>query len=129
METNEIHEKLIKDISEQQKLILDSSGQAIYIYLDDNHIVFNQKFAALLGYSSIKELDSLKGSFLSSFVSDKSHNTLVDAYQKAVNQMEGSTVEIFWKKKMGEEIRSTVILTPFEFEGHLLAIHFISVKM
>jgi PAS domain-containing protein len=126
METNEIHEKLIKGISEQQKPILESSGQGIYIYLDDNHVVFNQKFAALLGYGSVNELDTFKSAFLTSFVAAKSQNALVDAYQRAINLMEGSTIEILWKKKSGGEIRTTVMLTPLAFEGHLFAMHYIS---
>ena len=126
MDTNEIHEKLIAGITEQQKTILETSGQAIYIYLDDNHVVYNQRFASLLGYSSIKELENFKGSFLPSFVADQSQSILVNAYQRAVSKMEGSTVEILWKKKTGEQVKSTVILTPLEFDGHLFAIHFIS---
>jgi PAS domain-containing protein len=126
MDTNEIHEKLIKGVAEQQKEILESSGQAIYIYLDDNHVVYNQRFASLLSYSSPQELDKFKGSFLLSFVAEQSQNTLANAYQKAMDKKEGSTVEIFWKKKSGGEIRTTVMLTPTMFDGHLFAFHFIS---
>jgi PAS domain S-box-containing protein len=126
METNEMHDNLIKGISKQQKLIFETSGQGIYIYLDDNHVIFNQKFASILGYSSVNELELFKGAFLTSFVTNKSHNTLVDAYQRAINQMEGSTIEIFWKKKNGGEIRTSVMLVPLVFEGHLFAMHFIS---
>jgi PAS domain-containing protein len=107
-------------------LIFETSGQGIYIYLDDNHVIFNQKFASILGYSSVNELEPFKGAFLTSFVTNKSHNTLVDAYQRAINQMEGSTIEIFWKKKNGGEIRTSVMLVPLVFEGHFFAMHFIS---
>ena len=37
------HEELIAGISKQMKSILDSSQQAIYIYLDDIHKVCNEK--------------------------------------------------------------------------------------
>lgn len=126
MQTTEVHENLIRGIGEQQKMILESSGQGIYIYLDDNYVIFNQKFASMLGYSSVKDLDPFKGSFLTSFVATKSQNVLVNAYECAINQMEGSTIEIFWKKKSGGEIKTTVMLTPLAFEGHLFAMHFIS---
>ena len=49
------HEELIKGVSQEQKLILNKSPQAIYIYLDDNHKVCNKKFAELLGYKSPAE--------------------------------------------------------------------------
>jgi hypothetical protein len=32
------------------KQVLDKSGQAIYLYLDDSHKVCNKKFADMLGY-------------------------------------------------------------------------------
>jgi PAS domain-containing protein len=121
----ENHEDLIRGISEQQRSILDSSRQAVYIYLDDNHFVFNQKFASLLGYDSAKELQDFKGSLLPALVSGKSQKLLVDAFQKAMNNMEASSVEIFWKKKMGGEVKTTVILTPLIYDGKLFAIHYI----
>ena len=121
----EIHAGLIRGISEQQKMILDSSGQGIYIYLDDNHMVFNQKFASLLGYSSPQELEKFKGSFMPALVADKSQSVLVDAYQRAMDKLEASSVEIFWKKKMGGEVKTTVLLTPLMYDGHLFAIHYI----
>jgi phenylpyruvate tautomerase PptA (4-oxalocrotonate tautomerase family) len=37
MKEEQHHEELIKGISEQMKSILDSSQQAVYIYLDDIH--------------------------------------------------------------------------------------------
>jgi len=40
------HEELIKGIHEQLKEILDESKQAIYVYLDDHHMTYNQRFAS-----------------------------------------------------------------------------------
>ena len=46
------HEELVNGVYSQLKQILDSSEQAIYLYLDDTHKVCNKKFATLLGYAS-----------------------------------------------------------------------------
>ena len=121
----EIHQELIRGISEQQKTILDSSGQGMYIYLDDSHVIFNQQFATLLGYGSPREMEMLNEPFLSAFVAEKSHSILVNAYKKAMNKMEGSTFEVSWKKKVGGEVKATVILTPIMYDNHLFAIHYI----
>lgn len=50
------HEELANGFYNQLKQIFDSSEQAIYLYLDDNHKVCNKKFASLLGYNSPEEL-------------------------------------------------------------------------
>ena len=50
------HEELVNGFYSQLKQIFDSSEQAIYLYLDDNHKVCNEKFATLLGYTSPEEL-------------------------------------------------------------------------
>jgi PAS domain S-box-containing protein len=126
MNENETHEELMRRISAQQSKILESSGQAIYIYLDDSHIVYNQKFASLVGYASTSELDAIKGSFVPVLVAEKSQSALVEAYQKAMDKLSASTVEVFFKKKAGGEVKTTVILAPLMYDSRLFAIHFIS---
>jgi hypothetical protein len=49
----------------------------------------------------------------------------VDAFQKVMNNLEASIVEISWKKKMGGEVKTSVILTPLMYDGQLFAIHYI----
>ena len=121
----ENHEDLIRGISEQQKSILDSSKQAVYIYLDDNHFIFNKKFASLLGYDSPRDLQEFKGSLLPALVADKSQKALVDAFQKALNNLEASSIEISWKKKMGGEVKTNAILNPLMYGGQLFVIHYV----
>ena len=123
---NHTHEVLIQGVSSQMKDILETSGQAIYIYLDDVHWVCNQKFASMLGYSTPGELAQVKQPPLEVWVNGKSQHTLVDAYQNAMQQMIGSTVPITWKTKSGGTVDTTMILVPIAYQGHLLAMHFIS---
>ena len=44
------HEEIMKGVQEQLKEVLEESKQAIYVYLDDHHLTYNQQFASLLGY-------------------------------------------------------------------------------
>jgi hypothetical protein len=120
----ENHEELIRGISEQQKRILDSSKQAVYIYLDDNHFIFNKKFASLLGYNSPNDLQNFKGSLLPALVADKSQKSLVDAFQKAMNNQEASIIEVSWLKNKGGEVKTKLILTPLMYEGQPFVIHY-----
>lgn len=119
------HKELVKGLYEQMKKIFESSEQAMYLYLDDNHKACNRKFAALLGYKSPKEWAEVKGA-LGPFVAEKSQETLSSAYWKAMNQMIASTIPVTWKKKSGGTVDTTVILVPMAYAGHLFAVHFVS---
>jgi len=120
------HKQLIYGLSKQLKEIFDSSKQAMYLYLDDNHITFNRKFRLLLGYKTIARLSNIKQSFLDVFVDKKSQGTLVMAYQNAMENAIASNIEISFKKKRGGIVKANVILVPLTYHGHLFALHFIS---
>jgi len=121
----EVHEEVIHEIAEQFKMILESSDQAIYIYLDDIHKVSNAKYADLLGYSSPEEWQRVKNP-VETTVAPQSQATLVAHYNQAMDKMSGSTFNVTWKKKNGGTVDTTVILVPIAFHDHLLALHFIS---
>lgn len=126
MTTHEHHHELLEKLSGQLKEILDSSTQAIYVYLDDTHKVCNQKFADLLGYTSPAEWAQVTEPFPKVFVAEASQSTLIDAFQKAIEQKAGSTIPITWLKKDGKTVDTTVMLVPISFEGHVFALHFIT---
>jgi hypothetical protein len=121
----EHHEALISGISRQMKSILDSSQQAIYIYLDDIHKVCNAKCATLMGYQSPEEWAKVEDSF-PEFVDPGSQTTLVNAYQLAMEKMIPSSIKVTWRKKTGGTVATTVIMVPIAYEDHLFALHFIS---
>src|SRR3989304_1948911 len=80
------HEELVKGITAEQKPILDKSGQAIYIYLDDAHKVCNKKFATLLGYRSVKEWVDTEAPLAD--VIEKDQPKVIDAYTRASENLE-----------------------------------------
>lgn len=119
------HDQLIQSITEEYKDILDNSGQAIYIYLGDEHKVCNKKFATLLGYSSENEWAEVKDSFPDVFVAEESQDKLITSFQDAMEKNIGSVNEIVWKKKDGSTVNTTVIIVPVSHDGHLYALHFV----
>jgi PAS domain-containing protein len=119
------HEELIEGISKQMKSILDSSQQAIYIYLDDIHKVCNEKFASLLGYRSPEEWANMEDSF-EAFVDPGSQETLVKAYRQAMEKLIPANIKVTWKKKSGGTVATSVVLVPIAYDDHLFALHFIS---
>jgi len=120
------HEELIKGAYGQLKQIFDDSEQGIYLYLDDTHKICNEKLALMLGFKTAGEWAEITDSFLDKLVVKKSQETLANAYEKAMEKMIGSTVKIELKKKSGEPIKTTVILVPVSYSGHLFALHFVS---
>jgi PAS domain-containing protein len=119
------HEELVNGLYNQMKKILDSSEQPIFIYLDDNHKICNQRFAAFLGYKSPQDWAKISG-FLEIYVDEKSRDTLMSAYWNAANKMNASTIQITWKKKDNATVDSTMILIPMTYEGHIFSVHFVT---
>lgn len=126
MDKHKNHGQLIKSFYKEQKQVFESSSQAVYAFLDDGCIVCNKKFATLLGYSSPDEWAKTDETFTTAFVEKKSQNVIVNAYQKAMEKLEGANVEVTWKKKSGGIVNTSVILVPISHQGHLFALHFIS---
>lgn len=125
---NHNHEDLFLSLTEEYSDLLANSEQGIYIYLDDEHKVCNKKFATLLDYGSEDEWAKVGESFPVAFVADQSQETLVSAFQDAIEKGKGSTNKIIWKKKDGSTVSTQVILVPIAYEGHLLALHFVTKK-
>lgn len=122
------HDDLIKAISEEYADILSESEQGVYIYLDDVHKVCNSNFSTLLGYESADEWAQIDSSFPDAFVADESQEALVSAFQDAMESMKASVNTIVWKKKEGSTVSTKVILAPIVHNGHLFALHFVSIS-
>jgi hypothetical protein len=120
------HTDLLSEFAAELQPLLKHSDQAIYVYLDDEAKVCNEKFASLLGYGSAKEWAEMEGNFPTLFVDEGSQEALIGAYQDAMQKMTASTIKVSWKRKSGGSVASTVTLVPMSFQGHLFAVHFVS---
>ena len=119
------HSRIVEDARVQFDEIFEKSEQSVYLYLDDANRACNERFARLLGYASAEEWAGVKENFPEAFVAPKSRRTLVSAYRNAVENFAGSTVKVSWVKKNGGEVATTTILVPIQYEGHVMALHFI----
>ena len=106
--------------------IFEKSDQSVYIYLDDINKACNKRFSSLLGYASPGEWAAVRENFPEAFVASEDRVELVSAYQNAMNSLVGSTIEVKWMKKGGGVVPTTTILVPIIFDGHRMALHFIS---
>jgi hypothetical protein len=119
------HHDLLEELAAHLQPLLESSEQGIYIYFNDEDKACNEKFAALLGYASAKEWAQTEGSFPVVFVDESSQDTLIEAFQKAMESLTASTFNVRWKKKSGGTVDTKVILAPISYRGHLFALHFV----
>ena len=125
MDEQQHHEELIKGITEQMKPVLEQSGQAIYIYLDDNHKVCNKKFAELLGYKSPKEWADAEAPL--SDIVEGDQQSVIDAYMNASEKMVASAIEVRAKNvKTGKIVKIRMIVAPVAYAGHVFTAHFFS---
>jgi hemolysin-activating ACP:hemolysin acyltransferase len=125
MEEQHHHEELVKGIAQEMKPVLEKSGQAIYIYLDDNHKVCNKKFADLLGYKSPKEWADAEAPL--SDVVEEDQQGVINAYMSASEKMVASTIEVRVKNnKTGKIVKTRMIIAPIGHAGHIFTTHFFS---
>ena len=126
MAHDEHHVHLLKEVAEMLEPILSESPQAIYIYLDDQHKICNQKFADLLGYKSIA--DWVANETPVDDVVESDQNKVIEAYRNASEKLEASTLSVAIKTKDGSEIEVDVIMTPFTYKNEVFVVHYISKK-
>lgn len=126
MAHDEHHEHLIKEVAELFGPILETSPQAIYIYLDDAHKTCNQKFADLLGYASINEWVANETPV--DDVVEADQDKVIEAFVNASEKYEASTLSVAIKTKGGSEMEVDVIMTPFTYKNEVFVIHYITQK-
>ena len=119
------HDDVIRDLGGELAEVLNESDQGVYVYLDDEHKLCNERFAGLLGYESPDEWAAVREPFPMVFVAPQSHEALISAYQNAMERKAGATVPVTWLRRDGRTVPSVVILVPISFQGHLLALHFV----
>ncbi len=119
------HEELVSGFYNQLKEIFTSSEQAIYLYLDDNHKVCNERFAKMQGYSSPEEWAKIENP-LEAGIAESSQAAVVSAYRNAMEKLIASKIEVTLKKKNGEKFEASIIMVPVAYQGHLFALHYIT---
>ncbi|MGD1118045.1 MAG: hypothetical protein ABR886_00980 [Dehalococcoidales bacterium] len=122
------HEEIVKAMAAQLKPVLEKSGQAIYIYLDDAHKVCNKKFADLLGYKSPAEWAKMEAPL--SDVVEEDQDAVIDAYTNASEKMVAGCLDVRVKNiETGKTIKTNMIIVPVTDSGtHVFTVHFLSRK-
>ncbi len=125
MDIHKHHKEVLSGIHAQLKDVFDRSSQGMYLFLDDEHILCNDVFSAMLKFKSPNEWQSAEKPFLEAYVEGKSQAKLVAAYRAAMEKGTASKLPVTWVSKDGKHVKTEVIIAPIAYEGHLIAIHWI----
>ena len=120
------HLHLVKELAQLLEPVFSNSPQGVYLYLDDEHKTCNQKFADMLGYSTIAEW--VDNQYPISDVLEEDQEKGIKAYYDASRKFKASTVSGTWVKKDGEKIKAETTLVPISYKGEVFVLHFISHK-
>jgi PAS domain-containing protein len=123
MDEQEHHADLVEGITQQMQQVLDKSGQAIYLYLDDTHKVCNKKFADMLGYKSPKEWAEIEAPL--SDVVEEDRKDVIKVYMNAAEKLNSGWMEVRFKNvKTGKIVTANMLIVPIGYAGHIFTAHF-----
>ena len=110
MNDHDHHDEFMRDVAKELDEILEESEQGVYVYLDDGHKLCNARFATLLGYPSPEAWAAVDEPFPMVFVAPESRETLIAAYQDAMDRLAGSSSRVTWRTLSGGTVDTDVIL-------------------
>ena len=118
------HNKMIGELAKEFKPVLDNSTDGVYLWLDNDNMICNEKFAKMFGYT-VKEMQS-NGDFLGKLVAEKDQKMFAENYNKSIAQL---TSPVSFKftgiKKDGSKVKAETVMIPITFKNHAIAYHFV----
>ena len=118
------HKGIIKELSEQFAPVLKHSTDGVYLWLDEENMICNDKLAKMFDYS-VKELCS-EHPFLETFVAEKDRELFSMNYHKSVAPLARPvTFRFRGIRKDGSTFQAETDMIPISWQGHAIAYHFV----
>jgi PAS domain S-box-containing protein len=119
------HEVATKELAEHLQPLFDASPDGMYVWLDEEHWICNQRFADLLGYDSPDELNDTPN-FLQRMVDEDDQQHFSWNYWNRVQALAFPTTFRFrGTRKDGSTFQAETDMIPFTYGGHTFAYHFV----
>ena len=119
-----IHEKAVKDLEFQYKIVMDKSVDGVFIYLDDEHKACNTKLADMFGYTKAEW--EAKSPFLDNFIAEDDRQTVSDNYWKYIKGARTvSSAVIRGVRKDGKLFKAHITQFPLSYKRRLFTIGFV----
>jgi PAS domain S-box-containing protein len=118
------HDVATKELAEHLAPIFESSPDGVYIWLDEQHWICNERFAGLFGYDSPAELNDTP-QLLQRIVHEEDQQLFSWNYW---NRIQGLTFPATFRfrgtRKDGSEVQVETDMIPLTYGGHTFAYHF-----
>ena len=118
------HSKIMKELAEQFRPVLESSPVGVYLYLDDTHKICNEHLAKMFGVSAAEWVKT--GSFLEAFVDPRDRKLFAGNYQHHIAQLTHPvTFKFLARRKDGTTFLAETDMIPISWHGMPVAYHFV----
>jgi PAS domain S-box-containing protein len=119
------HEVATKELAEHLRPLFESSPDGVYVWLDEEHWICNQRFAELLGYDSPDDLNDTPH-LLQRWVREEDQGQFSWSYWNRVQTLSfPTTLRFRGIRKDGSEVPVETDMIPLTFGGHTFAYHFV----
>ena len=118
------HEETIQELARQFGPVLENSPDGVYIWLDDDNKICNERLASMFGYT-VNEWRTT-GPFLDSFVDEEDQHVYGSNYQRCVAPLAfPATFRFRGRRKDGSTFSAETDMIPISWNGHAVAYHFV----
>lgn len=118
------HATAIAALAEHLKPVLEESPDGVYLWLDEQNKVCNQRLAEMFGYG-VDEWEAIDD-FANTLIADESRAQYVWNYQNHVGRIQYPvTFRFRGKRKDGSTFAAETDMIPLTYQGHVVAYHFV----
>ena len=118
------HDDATRELAEHLRPVFESSPDGVYIWLDEEHWMCNERFAELLGYGSAEELNDTPY-VLQRWVHEDDQQLLSWSYWNRVQPLAfPTTIRFRGVRKDGSDVLVETDMIPLSYAGHTFAYHF-----
>lgn len=118
------HEQILREMLEQFGPVFEKSPDGVYLYLDDNHKICNDKLAKMFGLTT-KEWAAAPN-FLGDFVVEQDQEKVATNYQRHIATLTRPVVFRFRAlRKDGSTFTAETEMIPISWRGNPVAYHFV----
>ena len=118
------HEGVMREITEQFQPVLDNSPDGVYLWLDETHMIANEHFARMVGYT-VDEIRR-RPPTIQDFVVDEDQILFAWNYQNRIAPLVGPVSFRFrGKRRDGTTFLAETDMIPLSWRGHAVVYHFV----
>lgn len=118
------HVKILREVGEQFRPMLDKSPEGIYVYIDEVHKICNERLARMFGLS-VLEWEDMEG-FVNRHVAEGDQDKVIETYHRHIHQeLTSARLQARGVRKDGSTFAFEMDMIPFPWRGEMLALHFV----